>query len=259
MKKLMIATLALVATASIVSAQSVTSANVVGYKADVAAFAADYTMMGVPFTPIGTTATPIATLFADNSLFTAGYASDGSDADVILVWLGGGIYSTYFYSAYNDPTFEWESDQNPGTPTGDTVPAGGAFWFLRNSNGAVLTNLTVAGEVIKTNVTVSAAANDYTMMGNPFPAPLPIASIAVAEPKAGYASDGSDSDVILVWLGGGIYATYFYSAYNDPTFEWESDQNPGSVTADVIPAGGSFWFLRCGDPTSVTLPVPYSL
>jgi len=242
MKKLMTA-LAVCAAATLSLADGVPSLNVVGFKSDMSVPTNYFTMLAAPFQPIGARAVPIASLFADNTMFTAGYSI--SDGDSILVWNGAG-YTQYYFSA--DLGGAWTL--NGDDVTTDTIPVNGAFWF--NRIGPALHGLTVVGEVVQTNIAAHAVANYFVMVGNPFAAALPITSITAPDLTQGYSI--SDGDSILVWTGAG-YTQYYFSA--DLGGAWTL--NGDDVTSDSIPAGGAFWFNRIGNATTLTMPVPYSL
>jgi hypothetical protein len=251
MKKLMTAMAICAAASYTLAAGSVTSANVVGYKGNVSAFANNFTMIGIPFSPVGGGATPIAQLFTDNTVFTAGDTLLNSDN--ILVW-NGSSYTYYFYSSDAGSPGAWSAGTDGFEETADTIPVGGAAWLRRR--GTALSSLTIAGEVIKTNVSVSANANTFTMVGNPFSAALSISSITASSLTAGDTLLNSDN--ILVW-NGSSYVYYFYSSDAGAPGAWSAGTDGFDVTSDSIPAGGAFWFRRRGGVTTLTLPVPYSL
>jgi len=245
MKKMMTAIAACAVASLSLAAGGVTSQNVVGYKGNVAVVGNNFTLMSAPFTPVGGGATPINNLFSDNTLFTAGYSL--SEADSILVWTGS-TYNYYYYSI--DSGYTWTLDGYE--PTTDKIPTGGAFWFHRIT-GSPLNSLTMAGEVVKTNISVTATGNAFTMVGNPFAASITIASITAPNLTAGYSL--SEADSILVW-NGSTYTYYYYSI--DSGYTWTLDGY--EPTTDTIPVGGAFWFNRYGGSSAtLTLPVPYSL
>lgn len=228
-------------------AADVYSSNVVGYT-KVTLAADNFNMLSAAFVPVGGgEGKKITEIFSDNSQFTSGYAS--TEADYINVWNGGG-YNTYFYSAFIDA---WASDQDSFTETEDALPCTEGFWLYRLNTALPVI---LAGQVVTTNVTVSAiAGNNFNMIGNPYAAPMPIKDILASTGSftSGYAS--TEADYINVWNGAG-YDTYFYSAFIDA---WASDQDSFTETDAVIPVGASFWFYSLGTVTSVTLPLPYSV
>ena len=246
MKKLMTA-VAVCAVAGLALSQSVTSANIVGYKSDVSVIANYYTMLGTPFVPVGGTPTPIGSIFTSNTSFTANETL--SSADSILVW-NGTTYVSYFYSSDAGTPGAWVKD-DAFTPTTDTIPVGGAFWF--NRIGSALHGLTIAGQVVTTNVSVAVKANYFTMVGNPFAAAIPISSISAPDLTANETLSSADS--ILIW-NGTTYVSYFYSSDAGTPGAWVKD-DAFTPTADVIPSAGAFWFNRIGAATTITLPVPY--
>jgi len=232
--------------AGLVSAQ-VESQNIVGYVSTVNLAANYFTMVAPPFSAVGGTAIPVASLFSDNSSFIASDTEGG--ADTLKVWNGTG-YDTYFFSS--DADNKWASGDDSFSETTATLPAGSAFWFFRR--GAALTGMTVAGQVLTTNVTVAVAGNYFTMVGNPFAAPLPIKSLTAPGLIASDTEGGADT--LKVWNGTG-YDTYFYSS--DADNKWASGDDSFSETTATLPAGSAFWFFRRGVATSLTLPVPFVL
>jgi hypothetical protein len=246
MKKLITA-LTVCAVAGFVTAAPVTSANIVGYKADVTVAGANFTLLAPPFTVVGGSAVQIANLFTDNSNFIA--SDTAENADTIMVWNGSG-FDYYFFSS--DAGNAWASDQDSFTPTTATIPVGGGYWFLRQ--GSTLNTLTAVGEVITTNINVAVGANGFTCMSNPFAAELPISSITAPDLSA---SDTAEfADTIMLWNGSG-FDYYFYSS--DAGNAWASDQDSFTPTTATVPVGGGFWFLRYGGDTVVTCPVPFVL
>jgi hypothetical protein len=250
MKKITVAITALASIgifAPCAGAEAVYSENIVGYT-KVTLEGDNFNMLSAAFVPVGGgVGKKIVDVFTDNSQFTAGYAA--TQADYINIWNGGG-YETYFFSAFIN---SWASTQNMFNETDETIPSVGGFWLYRvNDNLPV----TLAGEVITTNMTVSSiAADNFNMIANPFAAPLPIKTIGIAAGSftAGYAA--TQADYINVWNGNG-YDTYFFSAFVN---KWASTQDMFNETDASIPAGGSFWLYSLGTATSITLPVPYSV
>jgi hypothetical protein len=248
MKKLVTA-LALCAAVSTYAA--VESQNIVGYKSDIMLAGANFSMLSSPFAPVGGgSGIPINSLFTDNSIFTA---SDTADtADWIIIWENGAYrLPKYFYSS--DAGNTWASGADSFTTTTDTIPTGTAFWLYRQNIAS--TNATVAGQVITTNLTVNVVGANFTMVANPFPAPMSIAAITGADLTA---SDTADTaDWIIIWENGAYrLPKYFYSS--DAGNTWASGADSFTTTTDKVPAGGGFWFYRKNAGTStLTLPCPY--
>ena len=155
------------------------------------------------FTQVGGASKTIASIFADNSIFMSGEAD--SEADYITIWNGDG-YDTYFFSS--DAGDAWASGDDSFSETEDNLPLDTGFWLFRR--GAEVT-ATLNGEVVTTNITTTVAADDYTMIANPFAAPLPIKSLIAAGNGFTAGEADSEADYITVWNGDG-YDTYFFSA-----------------------------------------------
>lgn len=117
--------------------------------------------------------------------------------------------------------------------------------------------MTLSGQVPTTNIVVDIVADNYTMLANPFAAPLPIKSIVPAQGEFTAGEADSEADYISLWEDGGYSRRYFFSS--DAEDSWSSDQDGFEETEDSIPPGLGFWFYRRGEAMKVALPVPYSL
>ena len=147
---------------------------------------------------------------------------------------------------------------NNQSPDDDYALPRGKALFVYRPNGSTDGDIYLYGALASTAMSpVATVANGYTLIGNPFAAPLPIKSI-VAVSGAFTASDtASDADFIELWEDGGYSRKYFFSS--DAGDAWSSDQDGYDETDDTIPAGLGFWFYRQGSEMTVKLPVPYSL
>ena len=230
-------------------AADVVSSNIVGYK-KVTLAADNYTLLAPMFTCVGGGDKAIPDIFAEDDFVASDTASD---ADFIELWEDGAYSRKFFFSS--DANNAWSSDQDGYDETDETIEGKLGFWFYNRDTDDK--EVTLAGEVPTEDVEVVIAGDNYTLIGNPFAAPLPIKSI-VAVSGAFTASDtASDADFIELWEDGGYSRKYFFSS--DAGDAWSSDQDGYDETDDTIPAGLGFWFYRQGSEMTVKLPVPYSL
>ena len=212
--------------------------------------AGTYTLLAPMFTYVGGGDKEIPDIFQEND-FVSGEAD--SEADYIDLWEDGGYSRTYFFSS--DAGDAWSSADDGFDETDDTIPEGIGFWFY--NRGQSDKTATLAGQVATADVTVAIAANTYTLIGNPFAAPLPIKSIVPASGSFTSGEADSEADYIDLWEDGGYSRTYFFSSNAGDA--WSSADDGFDETDETIPPGLGFWFYRRGDAMTVTLPVPYSL
>ena len=206
-------------------------------------------MLAPMFTYVGGGEKRIPDIFAENDFTSAD--TDG-EADCIYLWEDGGYSRTYFFSS--DADDKWSSDQDGFEETTDSLSPGLGFWFYNRGDEKTVQ---LTGQVPTTNIVFNIAANTYTMVANPFAAPLPIKSIVPASGDFTSADTDGEADCIYLWEDGGYSRTYFFSS--DAGDAWSSDQDGFEETDDTIPAGLGFWFYRRGDAMTITLPVPYTL
>ncbi len=228
----------------------VESSNIVGYNSGLSLVAGNYNMLSAPFTSVGsTTGVKIKNMFSDNSVFVAGGSS--VDADTISIWENGAYSRDYIYSA--DAGNVWASVADTFTETEDTIPVGTGFWLYRQGNAVA--SLTIAGQVVTTNVNVDIVAANFNFLSNPFAAPLKIKNMFVN--NALFVAGGSsvDADTISLWENGAYSRDYIYSA--DAGNVWASVADTFTETEDEVPAGQGFWVFRQGSAVTVTLDCPY--
>ena len=206
-------------------------------------------MLAPMFTYVGGGEKAIPDIFAEND-FVSGEVE--TDADSIYLWEDGGYGRTYFFSS--DAGDAWSDAQDGFDETTDSLATGLGFWFYNRGNEKTVT---LTGQIPTTNIVFNIAANTYTMVANPFAAPLPIKSIV---PASGVFTSGeveTDADSIYLWEDGGYSRTYFFSS--DAGDAWSDAQDGFDETDDTIPPGLGFWFYRRGEAMSITIPVPYTL
>ena len=230
-------------------AQQVVSSNTVGYQ-KVTLAAQNYTLLAPMFSYVGGGEKAIPDIFEEDNFVSA---DTDAKADYIDLWEDGGYSRSYFFSS--DAGDAWSSGDDGFDETTDELEPGLGFWFYNRSTSDK--TVTLAGEVPTTNITVTLAANNYTLLGNPFAAPLPIKSIVPVTGEFTASDTDAKADYIDLWEDGGYSRSYFFSS--DAGDAWSSGDDGFEETEDTIPPGLGFWFFRRGDEIKVTLPVPYSL
>ena len=229
----------------------VVSSNIVGYNK--VTLTTGYNMLSPMFTYVGGGDKAIVDLFEEKEGFVG--SDTASDADYFSIWYGGGYAYTYFYSTDagdENVDAKWASGEDSFTETTDDLPPNTGFWFY---NRAGQKTVTLAGEVPTNDVTVSVSAG-YTMLANPFSAPLPVKSIVAVSGSFVGSDTASDADYISVWRNGGYDATYFYST--DAEGAWASGDDSFTETEDTIGPGEGFWFYsRNTSQITIKLPCPY--
>ncbi len=230
-------------------AAEVVSSNVVGYQ-KVTLAANNYTMLAPMFNNVGGGEKAIKNIFEEDD-FVSGEVS--TSADCIYLWEDGEYTRTYFFSS--DANDAWSDAQDGFDETTDSLQTGLGFWFYSRSDSDK--TVTLAGEVPTTNIVVNIAADNYTMIANPFAAPLPIKSIVPATGEFTSGEVSTSADCIYLWEDGGYTKTYFFSS--DAGDAWSDAQDGFDETDATINPGLGFWFLRRGEAMKVTLPVPYNL
>ena len=228
-------------------AADVISSNVVGYNK--VTLTQGYNMLAPMFTYVGGGDKQIPDLFEEDDFVSA---DTDAEADYISLWEDGGYSRTYFFSS--DAGDAWSDTQDGFDETTDTLDSGLGFW-LYNRGGTKTVTLT--GQVPTTDVEFDVAANTYTMLANPFSAPLPIKSIVPVTGEFTSADTDAEADYISLWEDGGYSRTYFFSS--DAGDAWSDTQDGFDETEDTIPAGLGFWFYRRGSSITIKLPAPYTL
>ena len=227
------------------------SSNIVGYKK--VTLTPGYNMLAPMFTYVGGNDKAIVDLFEEKDGFVG--SDTASDADYFSIWYGGGYAYTYFYStdaADETADAKWTDDQDTFTETTDALPPNTGFWFYNRAGNKTVT---LAGEVPTNDVIVAVSAG-YTMLANPFSAPLPVKSIVAVSGSFVGSDTASDADYISVWRNGGYDATYFFST--DAEDAWASDQDSFTETEESIAPGEGFWFYsRNNSSITIKLPCPY--
>jgi hypothetical protein len=269
MKKLMTA-FAACALAGLVNAQ-VESVNVVGYITKT--LTEKNNMVGLNFGKVGDgAAIPIVDLIPKNQPgLNAG--ADVITGDNISV-LQGSTYVTYFLcngnigkgGAYVAEADGWMRLGGSAVTT-DTIPVGGAFWFISQSASAASpVELTLAGQVATDATITKSIQPGLNMIANSYAADIAFANSDTGLCVGTKGADVATGDNISV-LASGVYTTYYFCNGNvgkGGTYVPEADGwmklGGSAVTTDVIPAGASAWYInRAATAFDWVAPRPYSL
>jgi hypothetical protein len=258
------------AASDLVDAQ-VESVNIVGYITKT--LTEKNNMVGLNFGKVGDGgAIPIVDLVPkDQPGLNVGASVATSDNIQVLVGTG---YTTYYLcngnigkgGAYVPAADGWVKGGEAAVTT-DTIPVGGAFWFISQSAAADNpVNLTLAGQVATDVSLTKSIQPGLNMIANGYATDL-----AFANPDTGLSvgtkgTSVATSDNIQVLVGTG-YTTYYFcngnigkgGAYVPAADGWVKG-GEAAVTTDVVPAGASAWYINRADTAfDWVAPRPYSL
>ncbi len=255
---------------NLVNAQ-VESVNIVGYMTQT--LTTKNNMIGLNFGKVGDGgAIPIVNLIPKGQPgMNAGAGSDVADNIQVL---GSAGYTIYYLcngnigkgGAYVPAADGWVKLGETAVTT-DTIPVGGAFWFISQSASATVpVELTLAGQVATDATFTKTIKPGLNMIANGY-----AADIAFADPATGLSvgvegvgSDVADNIQVLTSSG---YAIYFFcngnigkgGAYVPAADGWVK-LGETAVTTDTVPAGASAWYISRGTTDFDWIcPRPYSL
>jgi len=261
MKK-MLAACAAMMVAGLVSAD-ITSDNIVGYtqKTSVSGF----NWLAPMFIDVGTSLGDSGTSVSLDSiaLSDGGAGGIGWGGEIIQILDDGGAVTTEYY--YNDPLNDLSGEQTDyywgdaaGTPVTASIGAGDSVLLFTASEDI---GYTVAGQVPESNITLTSVAG-FNFTGNPFPASLPLANIAISDDGAG--SIGWGGEIIQILDDGGAVTTEYY--YNDPLNDLSGEQTDyywgdaaGTPVTVSIEAGDGVLLFTASDGLQITITKPYTL
>ena len=229
-------------------AGTVESSNTVGYTK--ITLTPGYNMVSPMFNAIGGDVKAIKDIFEEKTGWVA--ADTDADADYIRVWYNGGYKFTYFVSTDVNDDGAWANGEDSYTETEDTIPENVGFWLYNRGSQKTVT---LAGEVPDDDVSLTLIPG-YTMLANPFAAPLPIKSIVATSGEFVGADTDADADYIRIWRNGGYAAVYFVSTDADDNGAWANGEDSYTETDDTIAPGEAFWFYRRGSTMTITIPCP---
>ena len=252
-------------------ADGVESANVVGYT-EVSVAAGKFYMVGAQFTSVGEATTiPMSELVKGNYAASA-YSQRITQAPQIQILNADGkTYATYYYltDAYDeendDDVLGW-ADVRGDLITSVVLHPGDSVWF----KAIAATTLKLAGQVIpeavagttKAITITTTSANQFSMIANPFPSTLDIASITWnGLTPASYSNRINAAPQIQVLnADGSTYSTYYYltDAYDeendDDVLGWADVR--GDLATTAIAPGCGFWLKL---PTAGTVTATFGL
>ena len=231
------------------------SSNIVGYQK--IQLHAGYNMIGAQFTKVGGGKLNIEDndFQPDASLPGIDLSTDDYFTSYIMPW-GGSDYAQNIYWAGN---VGWGEEYDNKWLTGEFQPAEKEF---SESEGAWLwtpsaASVTVAGEVITTNVTVQLSAG-FNMLSCPFPCAITLDSIVPSATMSGIDESTEEyfTSYIMPW-GGSDYAQNIYWAGN---VGWGEEYDNKWLTGSFTPAsktfalGEGFWLYT---PTACSVTFVY--
>ena len=258
MKKLMLG----LAVAAVGSAFAVESSNIVGYNT-ISCAANKYYMLAVDFQSTGaSTKTMLLKDFLKGDYVGA---TTDTDCPEIQIWdpaaMGGlGGYTHYYFWSASKPkgysNFWAESAAKSGWEAAQaiTINCGQSVWFRSPTDCTI----TVAGQVVAVDTTITTVAGKYNMIANPFPVALKLNDDSVNWVEAGLvgATVNTSCPEIQVWdpaaaSGLGGYTHYFFWSESKPkgyTNFWGATASKSNYDADLaIPVGSGFWLKYSGE------------
>ncbi len=238
----------------------VTSSNTVGYQK--LNLAAGYNMIGVPFKEVATDgATKSITEIGKLSSGFAGYDDNYDFTTRMEVWNGTG-YDFYGWAGTSGTDVDGDASlDNTWTdldaePVSETLQVGEGFWVKAANTGTI----TLAGEVVTTNVTVSLMSG-YNIVANPYPCDLKVTNFGRLDNSfAGYDDNYDFTTRMEVWNGTG-YAFYGWAGTSgtdvdgDASLDYTWTDLDAEPVDTVIPAGSSVW-IKADHSGTITFTAP---
>ncbi len=245
----------------------VESANMVGYTE--VTLTQKNTILGVNYTAVDGSAISLQ----DAIPYTAGMAkgANTSTADQIQIQTASGGYDIYFMSNGKNAKGgtvaglegKWTKDgQNVASAT---VPAGSAFWYIRNTYDTPLT-IKIAGGVSLIAQSNKEINLQFKHIANPYPTDLPLNDGIPYVAGMTKGANTSVADQIQIQTASGGYDIYFMSNGKNAKGgtvaglegKWTKD---GQNVADAaIPAGKGAWFIRKGSADfDLVITRPFSI
>ena len=157
-------------------------------------------------------------------------------------------YSDFFYINFEDEDF-WFDASAGGPDEGTPIAAGTGIWFKQSGNDCAVT---FAGQVVSdSSVPVSATANTWNLISNPYPIAAAISGVTYT----GIKSVEFDEDEkyletaphMMVPSADG-YADFFYINFEDEDF-WFDAGAGGPDEGATLPVGAGVWFKAATDVT----------
>jgi uncharacterized phosphosugar-binding protein len=213
-------------------------------------------MIGGQFTKVGGGDLNVADNDFKPDSTVAGMDSETGDfSTYIMPWTGTGYDQNIYWSG----NVGWGDDYDNKWLDRTYQAADRTFensegtWLWTPSGGTI----TVAGEVVTTNVTIQLTAG-FNMVCNPFPCEASLASIVPAASMSGMDSETGDfSSYIMPWTGTGYDQNIYWSG----NVGWGEDYDNKWLDRNYAPASKSFargegFWLYTPTACSVTFVYP---
>ena len=190
-----------------------------------------------------------------SDLVSGGYAAvayddDGAFLDKaphIMVPSSSG-YNDYLYINFEDQDF-WFDFNAGGPDEGTPIEVGTGIWFRQSGEDCVVT---FKGQVVSdSSIPVSAKANTWSLISNPYPMPYAISGVNYGGiVSVAYDDDGAfleSAPHIMAPTASG-YADFLYINFEDADF-WFDFNAGGPDEGASVPVGSGFWFKAATDVT----------
>jgi hypothetical protein len=254
------------AASDLVDAQ-VESVNIVGYMTQT--LNTKNTMVGLNF---GTVGTGDAMAIQDVIPGTQPGLNKGATsavADNISV-LGDAGYTTYYLSngvfgkiTNPDANGKWVKSGETVATT-DTIPVGGAFWFISQTAATTPVAVTIAGQVaadatlskqIKAGLNMIASGFAYDIVLNAEGTGLNVGTKGATSAVADNISVLNGTAYSVYYLSNGVFGKITNPDVNG---KWVKSGET-AATPDAIPAGASAWYINRGAEFAWNQARPYAL
>lgn len=252
--------------AGLVSAQ-VESQNVVGYMTQT--LTAKNTMVGLNFGLVGNGGAIAIQDVVPGTQAGLNKGASSTVADNIQV-LGDAGYTIYYLSngvfgKITDPSVDgkWVKSGEQ-VATADTIPVGGAFWFISQTAATTPTPITIAGQVAADATLSKVVKNGLNMIASGYASEIVLNAAGTGLDVGTRGASTTVSDNIQV-LSGGAYSIYYLSngvfgKINDPAVNGKWVKSGEQVaTPDAVPAGASAWYINRGTNFNWVHTAPYTL
>ncbi len=241
---------------------AIESANVVGYTQIPVTKA--YSILAVNFQ--NTSGTDIA--IKDAFPYVEGMTTGGglSAADSLQVMADDGTYVNYYISngkygkaSYPATENKWVKVGAVSAETTDTLKSGKAFWYVSrafaNDANATPYNILVAGQVMAAAADTKEIAQNYMLVGNPYPIEIPLNDGVVVTTGLTTGGGLSAADSLQIMQEDGTYVNYYMSngmygkaSYPATANKWVKVGSVSAPTTDKFPIGRGGWFVsKTGD------------
>ncbi len=207
-----------------------------------------FVLCGFNFKPIGSDSTTLLSLLGTNvpGHTTALRATRVHMWDPYANAGGGGYLSVYFR------TGQWHTIVG-NVVTNPTIAAGAGFWIQSGSTAPTTFPLFIMGEVISSGVVDRVMEDGFSLISNPYSAPLNLNDTNIS-----WQADGAtgrnvalNADTVYVWNGVG-YDNYYLKA----DYRWYYVIGGAYASNAVIPVGAGAWY-KAKVPFTNSLVRPY--